>query len=194
MIARAALSLGLLVLLTSNVALAHTGHGVSATLASGFLHPLTGLDHLLAMVAVGIWAAQIGGRALYALPAAFLSVMLIGGHLGMSGLALPAVESMIVGSVLMLGAAIALGRPLPWSLASAVVGGFALFHGFAHGAEMPAAATAATYGVGFLLATAALHGLGIGIGLALERLAARPLLLRSAGAAVLVCGLGLMLR
>jgi urease accessory protein len=193
MIARAALPLGLLVLLTADAALAHTGHGVSATLASGFVHPLTGLDHLLAMVAVGLWAAQIGGRALYALPAAFLSLMLIGGLVGMSGAALPAVETMIVGSVLVLGGAIALGRPLPWSLASAMVGGFALFHGFAHGAEMPGAATAASYGVGFLLATAALHGVGIGIGLAFERLAARPLL-RFAGAAVLVCGLGLMVQ
>jgi urease accessory protein len=193
MIARAALPLGLFVLLISNTALAHTGLGAPATLASGFVHPLIGLDHLLAMVAVGLWAAQLGGRALYALPAAFLSVMLLGGLLGMGGLALPAVEIVILGSVLVLGATIAFGRPLPWGLASAVVGGFALFHGFAHGAEMPAAASAMAYGAGFLLATAALHGLGIGLGVALERLAARPLL-RFAGAAVLVCGLDLMLQ
>jgi urease accessory protein len=193
MIARAALPLGLFVLLISNTALAHTGLGAPATLASGFVHPLIGLDHLLAMVAVGLWAAQLGGRALYALPAAFLSVMLLGGLLGMGGLALPAVEIVILGSVLVLGATIAFGRPLPWGLASAVVGGFALSHGFAHGAEMPAAASAMAYGAGFLLATAALHGLGIGLGVALERLAAHPLL-RFAGAAVLVCGLGLMLQ
>jgi urease accessory protein len=193
MIARAALPLGLLVLLISDVALAHTGLGAPTTFASGSVHPLIGGDHLVAMVAVGLWAAQLGGRALYALPAAFLSVMLLGGLLGMGGLALPAVEVTILGSVLALGAVITYGRSLPWSLASAVVGGFALFHGFAHGAEMPAAATAMAYGAGFLLATAALHGIGLGLGIALERLAARPLL-RCAGAAVLACGLGLMLQ
>jgi urease accessory protein len=181
-----------LVMMLPGVALAHTGLGTTATFAHGLLHPLLGLDHVLAMVAVGLWAAQLGGRALFALPAAFLTVMLLGGLLGMAGVALPAVEVMIAGSVLALGALIALGRPLPWSLAMAIVGGFALFHGFAHGAEMPGASGVALYGAGFLLASATLHGLGIGLGLMLER-AATPRLVRHAGAVVLVGGLGLLL-
>lgn len=189
-ISRAVL-LGLVVMLPG-VALAHTGHGPSASLAEGLRHPLLGLDHVLAMVAVGLWAAQQGGRARLALPAAFLAVMLAGGLLGMAGGALPAVEVVVVGSVLALGALIALGRPLPWSLAMAIVGGFALFHGLAHGAALPGAAGGALFGAGLLLASAALLGLGIGLGRMLER-AASPRVLRYAGAVVLVGGLGLLL-
>ena len=168
-------------------ALAHPGHG-SEGLMAGLAHPVGGLDHLLAMVAVGLWAAQQGGRALWAVPAAFVSMLLVGGLLGMAGIALPLVETGIVGSVILFGGLLLGAARLPVQAGMALVGVFALFHGYAHGAEMPQAASALTYALGFVLATALLHISG-----ALAGLAARAQLwaLRAGGAAITGAGLAL---
>ena len=135
---------------------------------SGFAHPFGGLDHLLAMLAVGIWAMQQGGRALFAVPAAFVTGMIAGFVLGQTGFALPLVETGIALSVLAFGLALALALrpPLPLALAATVL--FALFHGHAHGAEMPADASALLYATGMLVGTALLHGLGLGLGLGIS--------------------------
>lgn len=158
------------ILLLPNLAQAHPGipghaHGV----ANGLTHPLTGLDHILAMVAVGVWAAQRGGRSLWAVPLTFVTVMALGGLLGMTGGVLPFAEAGIALSVLILGVLIAGGARLSLSASAVIVGTFALFHGFAHGAEMPATASGLEYGIGALLATAGLHLCGISLGLMAAR-------------------------
>jgi len=154
------------------------------------VHPFSGADHVLAMAAVGLWAGLVGGRAILAWPLAFLAVMALGAALGLAGFSLPAVEATIALSVIVLGLAVALKAPLPVAAGAAVCGAFALFHGMAHGAELPAAAAALTYGIGFMLATALLHAAGIGAALALARPAWLP---RAAGAAVAATGLALLL-
>ena len=150
---------------TAMPALAHTGVGATSGLAAGFTHPLLGLDHLLAMIAVGLFAASRGGKALWLVPLAFVAMMAAGGLLAMAGIGLPMVELGIALSVVVLGAAVALRLSLPVAGAMALVGAFALFHGHAHGAEMPAGASAMSYALGFVLATAMLHAVGVGIGL-----------------------------
>lgn len=143
-------------------ALAHVGHETHG-LAAGLAHPLAGADHLLAMLAVGLWAAALGGRAVLAVPAAFVGAMLAGFGLALAGVALPAVEPTILASVVVLGLAVAAAvRPSP-AVAAALVGGFALFHGHAHGAELGSAGALA-FGAGFAGSTALLHGAGIGLG------------------------------
>lgn len=161
-------------------ALAHTGHEAGSFL-SGLMHPLGGLDHVLAMVAVGLWAAQAGGRALWAAPLAFVGAMLVGGAMAMAGIGFPAVEPMILASIIVLGAAVALAARLPLAPALAAIALFGIAHGHAHGAEGPATGMAA-YGLGFALATAALHGAGLALGLGMARLAVRLLGLGAAGA------------
>jgi urease accessory protein len=151
-------------------ALAHTGHMEPGGFLHGFEHPLGGLDHLLAMVAVGLWAAQSGGRSLLALPVAFIGAMVLGGLAGMAGLPLPAVELGILGSVLALGALVAFQPRLSLTVCVAITAVFAVFHGYAHGAEMPAAASPLAYGLGIAAATALLHAGGIGLILAARRL------------------------
>ena len=174
-------------------AFAHTGVGVhSHGFAAGFLHPLLGLDHLLAMLGVGVWAAQLGKRATWLVPAAFVAVMIAGAGLALSGIAMPMVEFGIAGSVLVIGALIAFGTRLPVGLAMGLVGLFALFHGHAHGTELPGFAHPAAYGAGFVAATALLHAGGVGIALLLRRHAAR-LPVRIAGAAMALAGGGLLL-
>lgn len=153
-------------------ALAHTGHGDAGGFAHGFTHPLGGLDHVLAMVAVGLFAAHLGGRALWLVPATFVAAMALGGALGMAGVALPFVETAIALSVVVFGLAVALRMSVPVLGAMALVGVFAIFHGHAHGAEMPADASGARYAGGFLLATALLHCAGIVLGLTIARLGA----------------------
>jgi urease accessory protein len=154
----------------SGAALAHTGHGEASGLAHGFLHPLGGLDHVLAMVAVGLFAAHLGSRALWLVPATFVAAMALGGVLGMAGVAVPFVETGIALSVVVLGLAVALRMSVPTLAAMALVGFFAIFHGHAHGAEMPVDASGANYAAGFLMATALLHGVGIALGLTVARL------------------------
>lgn len=144
------------VLLAATPALAHTGHA-TAGFVHGFAHPIGGLDHVLAMVAVGLWAAQIGGSARWALPVTFVLTMSAGALLGIAGSPQPGIEAGILASVVALGAAIALGARLPLALSAAAVAVFAAFHGLAHGAEMPLAAGGVPYGLGFASATALLH-------------------------------------
>lgn len=145
--------------LTPAVAFAHPGHD-SAGLLAGVAHPLGGLDHLLAMLAVGLWAAQQQGAARWALPATFVASMLLGGVLGFAGLHMPLMESGIAASVLALGLLVAVAARLPLSLGLGLSALFALGHGVAHGLELPAQASPWSYALGFLAATATLHGAG----------------------------------
>lgn len=183
--------LALALALAAQPALAHTGVGATGGFAAGFGHPIGGLDHVLAMVAVGVLAAQMGGRALWLVPLAFVAVMVLGGIIGMGGLAVPYVELGIVGSVVIFGLVIAVGRRLPVAAAMALVAVFAVFHGHAHGTEMPVDASGAAYGAGFALATALLHAAGIGLGVAIAKIAhdAAPWVVRSSGGAIAVAGL-----
>jgi urease accessory protein len=151
--------------LAPTIALAHTGHGDTSGLMHGFTHPITGIDHVLAMVAVGMLAAQLGGRALWLVPLGFVGVMAVAGALGMAGIQLPFSEVGIALSVIVLGLAVAFRLSLPELAALALVGFFAVFHGHVHGAEMPAAASRVPYAVGFVGATAMLHAAGVGVGL-----------------------------
>ncbi|MCU0898970.1 MAG: HupE/UreJ family protein [Cypionkella sp.] len=170
-------------------ALAHDGHPSGAPFLSGLLHPVGGADHVLAMIAVGLWAAVSGGRALWALPLGFVAAMLAGGAMGALGAGLPGVEPMILASIVLIGVLAALALRLPLALCVAVVAVFGLFHGHAHGTEGPAAGLAA-YAAGFALATAALHGAGLALGLVLQALSARGVA-RAFGAGTAVAGLAL---
>lgn len=184
-------ALAILAAVTASPAFAHTGVDSVHGFAAGLAHPMVGADHVLAMVAVGLWAGLIGGRALWAWPAAFVGVMAIGGAIGMAGLGLPWVEAGIGLSVVALGLLVALKAPAPLAVGAALCGAFALFHGHAHGAELPHGMGGITYAAGFLLATAALHAAGIGLALGLARFAT-PMLTRAAGGAVALAGLALL--
>lgn len=166
---------------------AHTGIGATAGFGAGFFHPLAGADHVLAMVAVGLLGVQLGGRALWALPLAFIATMLVAGGIGLLGPALPIVEFGIIGSIIVLGALIAFNARLPLIVSVLIVAVFAFFHGHAHGAEMPATAGALGYGAGFALATALLHGVGICAGLLAQRL--QPVWIRAGGGVIAAAGL-----
>jgi urease accessory protein len=155
-----------LLLLLPSTALAHSGSHAGAGFAQGLLHPLAGSDHLLAMLAVGLWSAQAGGRALWAAPAAFLCAMILGAAAGALSLPFPGVEPAILASVVILGAAVALALRPPLAAALGAVAVFGLAHGHAHGTEAAGAALL-PYMAGFAIATAALHGAGAGLGLAL---------------------------
>jgi urease accessory protein len=170
-----------------SIALAHTGVGETTGLMHGFIHPIGGADHLLAMVAVGLWAAQIGGRALWVVPSTFVGVMIIGGILGFAGVSVPFIEQGILLSLLILGVLIAGAFRLPLVYSALIVGFFALFHGHAHGAEMPLLIAAASYTVGFALATAALHLAGIGLGILMPKVNL-PAANRFAGGAIALSG------
>lgn len=175
---------------------AHAGHpeaGVGhPAFFAGLLHPWTGLDHLLAMVAVGLWAAQLGGRAVWLVPASFLAAMGLGAALGQAGLNLPLMEQGIAASVLLLGLAVAFAIKIPAVIPAVLVGVFALFHGAAHGAEMPAGMSTLGYFGGFLAGTAVLHALGLGLGLLLGRFTPAAVL-RGLGGAIACLGLSLFL-
>lgn len=169
-------------------AFAHTGVGHTYGFAAGLMHPVGGLDHLLAMVAVGLWAAQLGGRALWLVPTSFVLLMLVGGTLGASGMQLPFIEPGIALSVLVLGLLVAGAFRINLAASALIVGLFALFHGHAHGAEMPMEASALGYSLGFALATALLHTAGIGSAAWLQRLRANALT-RLTGGAIAATGL-----
>jgi urease accessory protein len=183
------------VTLAPAAAFAHAGHGEHGEFIHGFMHPLTGLDHILAMVTVGILAYQIGGRALWLVPTTFLAIMAAGGLLGVAGVSFYFVEPGIAASVVVLGIIVALALKPPVALAMAVVAVFAVFHGYAHGIEAPLG-SAATYGAGFLVATALLHAFGIAFGMLVGRIAARQgqIGYRLAGSAVAVAGLVILSR
>lgn len=177
----------LLSLLVAAAAHAHTQAGLAGGFASGFLHPILGGDHLVAMVAVGLWGAQLGRPAIWLLPITFPSVMALGGLLGVLGVALPLVEVVVALSAIVLGALVATAARPPFWVAAIVVGIFAVFHGHAHGTELPAAANPLAYGVGFVLATGLLHLAGILLG----TLVRRPWgagLVRACGVVVAVVG------
>ena len=166
--------LGLLSLLAATPAFAHVGLGDHGGFMHGFMHPIGGADHVLAMVGVGLLAAQLGGRALWAVPMAFVGMMVLGGILGFEGVNIPFVEAGIAASVIVLGALVAFGAKLPTALAMALVGVFAIFHGHAHGMELPEGSAPLEFAVGFVLATALLHVAGIGLGLSIHRIAGGP--------------------
>jgi urease accessory protein len=169
------------------VAAAHPGTGGAHDLAHGFAHPLTGLDHLIAMLAVGVFAAQLGGRALWLVPGTFIAVMAAAGVAGVMGVTIPYVEAGIALSVLVLGAAIAFAVRVPLLVAMAVVGFFAIFHGHAHGTEMPTSASGLLYGLGFVGATAVLHAIGIAFGVLIgEATRSRQIVQLAGGAAAAV--------
>lgn len=170
-----------------SIANAHSGHTNGAM--AGMVHPLLGLDHLLAMLAVGVWAAQLGGRAKWLVPASFVALMALAGSVGMAGIALPMVESGIATSVLLLGLLIAFSVKVTPALGASIVALFAVFHGYAHGVEMPLLGTPWQYGFGFVVSTALLHGLGLQFGRGLHK---QALWLRAAGALVAASGAWMM--
>lgn len=192
---RALLALVALFATAAVPALAHTGAGPVSGLAAGFAHPMGGLDHMLAMIAVGLLGASLGGRWMWALPAIFVSVMIVGGLAGVSGAPLPLVELGIKGSVVVLGLAIVFGASLSGVAAAALVAVFAIFHGHAHGTEMPASVAAFDYAAGFVAATAILHAAGLGIGLSTGLLAGRTGVLarQAGGGAIAALGLAVLL-
>jgi urease accessory protein len=173
-------------LLLATPAWAHTGD-VTGGFLSGFAHPFLGLDHVVAMVAVGLWGAFLGVPAIWLLPIVFPLVMAGGGVLGILGVSLPYVEAGISLSAIVLGAMVALAvRPVLW-VAALMVGAFAIFHGYAHGVELPAAANAVAFSIGFVTATGLLHLTGIALGL-LTRWPAGTFAVRAAGVVVAVVG------
>jgi len=171
---------------------AHVGLGRTHGLVQGFFHPLSGSDHVLAMVAVGLFAAQLGGRALWLLPSSFIAVMAFAAAAGLAGVGLPFVEIGIALSLVALGSAIALRSRLPTLAAMALVGFFAMFHGYAHGAETPESTSGLLYGAGFICATALLLTIGVGSGLAIGRAAHRGRLVQVGGAAIAIAGLAIL--
>jgi urease accessory protein len=158
------LTVTFLALSAADTAFAHTQKGEAVGFLTGFRHPISGLDHVLAMVAVGLWGAQLGTPAVWVLPVAFPMVMAFGGMLGLIGVPLPGIEYAIALSAILLGAAVMFEVRPPLWMAALLVGFFAIFHGHAHGTELPAGQSAVLYSIGFVMATGCLHALGIGIG------------------------------
>ena len=180
----------ILLMAASMPAYAHVGIGTTSSFSAGFMHPLSGLDHMTAMIAVGLWAALKGGKAIWAWPAAFVGVMLVGGVLGMLHMPLPFVEPGILASIVALGLLVALAVDLPVSAGVAIIGLFALLHGHAHGTEVPENVGGLEYMAGFAIATVLLHATGIAAGLGLG-IRFRGLA-RVAGAACAAVGVGLV--
>ena|SRR5215470_7833266 len=189
---RSSLPAPLLLALTAIPASAHTG-SLSGGFLGGFTHPLFGPDHVAAMVAVGLWGAFLGAPAMFVLPIVFPLVMAAGGVLGILGLPLPGVEFAIAASAIVLGLMVAsAARPRLW-VAAIMVGAFAVFHGYAHGAELPAGTDAAVYSIGFVIATGLLHLAGISLGLTVRWRAGR-IGVRGTGAAIACAGLAFLWR
>jgi urease accessory protein len=186
--------LALTLIALPTAAFAHTGVGATHDFLHGFMHPAGGLDHILAMVAVGVLAFVLGGRALVLVPLAFVGMMTAGFGLGVSGVELPLVELAIGTSAVVIGAVAASGRAMPVAGAMALVGAFAVFHGQAHGAEMPADAAGLTYALGFMAATALLHAAGIGGARLVARVAGThgKLVARIAGGLFALGGVGVL--
>lgn len=171
-------------------ALAHTGAGSTMGLAAGIAHPLGGLDHMLAMFGVGLSAALIGGRALWLMPLPFMSAMALAATAAILGMPLPFVELGIGASVIVIGILAALGASAPVTAAAVIAAVLAVFHGHAHGAEMPVDASSLAYGAGFIAATGALHLAGIGLGVLLIRLG--PVAARALGGFLALLGVGIL--
>jgi urease accessory protein len=183
----------LVALAAASAAQAHTGTDPVHDLSHGFLHPLTGIDHLLAMIAVGVFAAVKGGRSLWLVPASFIAMMALGGVAALAGLGLPLIELGIVGSLVVFGVAIFFADRIPYGLGMALAGMMAVFHGHAHGAEIGSAA-ALPYVIGFLAATSLLHAVGVAAAIVATRSAAvvRGRLVRASGVAFGAAGLALL--
>lgn len=177
---------------SSAPAFAHLDPAEHGSVMAGLSHPLFGADHVLAMIAVGLWAAQIGGRALWSVPAAFVATMVLGFVLAHAGAPLPLVEPAILASVVALGLVVAIAVRLDAATAAAIVAAFALFHGHAHGGELGSAGTW-SFAAGFVIATALLHIAGIGLGMGLARLADRGVVTRIVGGATAIAGAALIL-
>ncbi len=186
-------ALALLLLLAATPVWAHEQSGQAAGFVTGLQHPVSGLDHVLAMISVGLWGAQLGNPAVWLLPVVFPIVMAFGGFLGLVGIPLPGTEIGIAVSAILLGLMVALEARPPLWVAAGLVGFFGIFHGYAHGTELPAGENALLYSVGFVIATGCLHGVGIGLGVA-HRWAAGRVALRVAGAAVALAGLSFLWR
>ena len=179
--------------LWASVAFAATGDIAKLSFVDGFIHPQRGLDHVLAMVAVGLWSGQFGGRTIWTAPFGFVSLMAVGGALGMLGTWFPLVEGGIVTSVLIFGVLVMMGTKPPIWLGLAAVNAFALFHGYAHGAEMDERASGLLYAAGFVLATGLLHLLGIGVAKGMKHLHLERAV-QVAGAGIVIGGFILALR
>jgi urease accessory protein len=187
----AALALAALAILFAAPAEAHTTDNVTGGLVSGFLHPILGFDHLVAMIAVGLWGAFLGMPAIWLLPVVFPAVMAVGGAIGIAGLPLPGVEALVAGSAIVLGGCVALAWRAPIWIAAFLVGAFAIFHGHAHGNELPQAADPLAYAIGFVIATGALHLCGIALGV-LSRYPWGEYALRACGGAIAAIGLAFL--
>jgi urease accessory protein len=185
--------LSLILLLRAQAAEAHVHSGEAVGFVSGLQHPVSGLDHVLAMIAVGLWGAQLGMPAIWVLPVAFPMVMAMGGMLGLLGVPLPGVEVGIAASAILLGAAVMTELRPPLAVAALLVAVFAIFHGYAHGNELPGGESALLYSIGFVMATGCLHGVGITIGI-VHRWHWGQRALRVAGAAITVAGMFFMWR
>jgi urease accessory protein len=183
----------LLLLASASPAFAHVQQGQAQGFITGFRHPLSGPDHVLAMIAVGLWGAQLGQPAIWLLPVTFPMVMAFGGFLGLVGIPLPGVEVGIAMSAILLGLMGAREARPPLMAAAALVAFFAIFHGHAHGTELPAGQSGLMYSIGFVVATGCLHGVGIAIGL-VHRWPAGKTALRAAGAAVALAGVWFLAR
>ena len=179
------------ILFWTEAAFAHVQKGEAAGFLTGLKHPVSGLDHVLAMVAVGLWGAQLGAPAVWVLPVAFPMVMAFGGMLGLMGLPLPGIEYGIAASAILLGIAVLLELRPPLAIAAFVVAVFAIFHGHAHGTELPPGQSGLLYSMGFVIATGCLHGVGIGIG-TVHRWGWGQKLVRLAGGVVLAGGVYFM--
>ena len=179
-------------ILAPAAALAHPGHDGAGGLLHGFVHPVTGIDHVLAMIAVGVLAAQYGGRALWLVPMSFLAAMAAAGAIGMAGIPVQVVEAGIGLSVVVLGLMIAFQIKPPTLVAMVVVGFFALFHGYAHGSAMPNGLAGLLFAVGFLIATALLLGAGEGLGLLLQRQTLSRRLVQAGGGAMALVGIAVL--
>jgi len=179
--------LAVMLALVALPALAHVQQGQAAGFLTGLSHPVSGLDHVLAMIAVGLWGAQLGAPALWLLPVTFPLVMAFGGFLGLLGIPLPGVEVGIALSAFALGLAVATSWRPPLAVAALLVAAFAVFHGHAHGTELPEGQSGLTYSIGFVVATGLLHLAGIGIGV-IHRWPAGQVMLRVLGAGVAVGG------
>lgn len=173
---------------------AHVGTDSVHGIVSGFVHPIGGLDHVLAMIAVGVLAARQGGKGLWRIPLSFVGMMIAGGVLGYAGVDVPFVELGITGSIIILGFVVALGRTMPLGLAVAMVGVLAIFHGHTHGTEMPVDASGLLYGLGVAVATTVLHVCGIGASASLHKVMQQtaPVLVRLGGSAVAAAGVAML--
>lgn len=187
----AALAIAMLLLGFASGANAHEGVGIAGGFISGFMHPILGWDHVVAMIAVGLWGAFLGSPAIWILPVVFPLVMAFGGALGVMGISVPAVETGIAASAVVLGAMVAFAvRPPIW-VAAIIVGAFAIFHGHAHGTELPNAANPLAYSFGFVLSTGLLHLFGIAFGL-LVRWPAGKLAVQLGGGLIALAGIGFL--